>query len=397
MQKNSFLKIKLFIVVVFLIGFLGSPLAQDQPLGHRIVIEGNEYFLHVVEQGQGFYSIGRKYNVSQKEILEANPDIGDELKAGQVIRIPVIEGRNTSLNEINKTGDFILHTVEKGQTIWFISRKYGVDVEEIFKYNPGADQQLIVGSIIKVPVKKTQKNQILSRDDQAFRLHTVQPGNTLFSLSRRYNVSVNRIVEYNPALRHGVLKIGSKVRIPEPAQKGKPSFTDDSSDEKGLIEGEEFIYHEIKPGQTLYSIGKRYQTEVSEIKKLNPEIATNELKPGYMLRIPRADKPGRSFAQQQPQEDLFEIHRVKRRETLFSISRRFNVDMETIRKVNPGVDFSNLRKGIELKIPRDEWFVKNYPVTEEEEDERGSISVERAEQAVYEPADSMCLNKEGLG
>lgn len=397
MQKNSFQNIRLFLVFVFVFGFMASLSAQDEPLGNRIVIEGDEFFLHVVEQGQGFYSIGRKYNVSQNEILEANPDIGDELKAGQLIRIPVIEGRNTNANEINKTGDFILHTVEKGQTVWFISRKYGVDVDEIFKYNPGADQKLIVGSIIKVPAKKQPEEQDRGWNDQDFRLHTVQPGNTLYSLSKRYSVSVDEIVEYNPALKDGVLKIGSVVRIPESSQKVRTSFSVDSDDERGLIEGDEFIYHEIKPGQTLYSIAKRYQTEVREIKKVNPEITTNELEPGYMLRIPRTEKQGQTASLQQPQEDLFEIHRVKRRETLYSISRRFNVDMETIRKVNPGVDFSNLHKGIELKIPRDEWFVKHYPVTHGKDAKRERPSYERALQAVYEPADSMCINKEGLG
>ncbi|PWD99979.1 PBP1 and LysM peptidoglycan-binding domain-containing protein [Marinilabilia rubra] len=397
MHKNSFQKIRLFLIGVLAFGFVAVSLAQDEPLGRRIVIDGDEYFLHVVEPGQGFYGIGRKYNVTQKEILEANPDIGEELKSGQVIRIPVIEGRNTSFEEINKTGNFILHTVEKGQTIWYISRKYGVDVENIIKNNPGSDEKLIVGSIIKVPVKKPRIETDFPGTDKDFMLYTVKPGNTLYSLSRRFNVSVGEIVKYNPALRNGVLKIGSVVRIPQEEEMARASLSEPTSDKMGMIQGEEFIYHEIKPGQTLYSIGKRYQTEVSEIRKLNPEISISELKPGYMLRIPKVDNRKQTAKQQRTREDLFQTHRVKRRETLFSISRRYNVDMETIRKVNQGIDFSDLRKGIELKIPKDEWFVENYPGSPDEKDLKDKTAFERTEQAAYETADSMCLNKSGLG
>ncbi|MFW6327681.1 MAG: LysM peptidoglycan-binding domain-containing protein, partial [Bacteroidota bacterium] len=91
MIKTQIQKTGFFIFLVLSVIFNVS--AQDEDsAGRRIVIDGKEYFLHVVEKGQGFYSIARQYNVSQQEILDANPDIDGELQKDQVIQIPVIKG-----------------------------------------------------------------------------------------------------------------------------------------------------------------------------------------------------------------------------------------------------------------------------------------------------------------
>ncbi len=396
MIRNLLVKSAYLLIIFTGMSFLSPVHAQDSNPGRRIVIEGKEYFIHVVEQGQGFYTIARQYNVSQQEIVDANPRIGDGLKSGQVIRIPVIKGRNTSRNEIEKSGDYILHTVEKGQTAWYISRKYDVSLEDIYDHNPGTKQQLIVGSIIKVPVTKSESPEI-ETDNGTFRSHKVQPGDSLYSLSRRFNVTVDDIVDNNPALKTGVLTVGSIIRIPVSKEKMAQAMASDSS-QPSSIQGEQYIYHEIEAGQTLYSISRQYQVDVKEVQNVNPDIDPNELPQGYMLRIPRSKKKENVNQQKADKTDLFDIHRVRRKETLFSISRRYNVDMETIRKVNPDVDFSNLRRGSELKIPNDQWFVQQYPgrSTQGDKEEPSEIRDSRRI-STHEMSDSLCINYEGIG
>jgi LysM repeat protein/ABC-type branched-subunit amino acid transport system substrate-binding protein len=394
MIKDLFQKKQFLFIVVLTFCVLSFLHSQDKDVGRRIMIEGKEYFLHVVEQSEGFYSIARQYNVSQQEIFDANPEMSDGLKKGQVIRIPVIKGRNTNAYEINRSGDFILHSVEKGQTTWYISRKYNVDIEEIYRHNPGSDQKLTAGSILKVPVsdRKTDADEGVRR----FYNYTVKSGDTLYSISKRYDVSVDDIVKYNPALQTGVLSVGSVVRIPRFVPETEQSGSGVTS-ESGIIEGKDFIYHEIESGQTLYSISRRYQMDVDRIKSFNPDVNPNDLREGYMLRIPRKIEK-QAVDQQKPDDrNFFETHGVRRKETLFSISRRYNVDMETIRKVNPGIDFSNLRKGSELKIPQDQWFVQNYPGLQAEDKAQEPMLADSLRIKTFEPSDSLCVNYEGIG
>ena len=398
MLNNHFRKSRVLIFFIWLMSCVWSDTpAQNNLAGeaHRIVIDGKEYFLHVVKAGEGFYSIARQYNVTQQEILGANPNIGEGLKKDQVIRIPVIEGRNDNPEVIERTGNFILHTVEKGQTAWYISRKYDVEVEDIYRYNRGAEEQLIVGSIIRVPVKDETHQDAGTSVEENFIYHEVKPGNTLYSIARSFNVTVDEILNNNPALRSGNLLPGTSVRIPrESSSLASVSGTETTS---GVIQGETFLYHEIKPGQTLYSISRQYQVDLSVLQDANPDVNTDDLKPGYMLRIPRQQTGMAGVEHQEGRDqDLFEMHRVRRKETLFSISRQYNVDMETIRKVNPNVDFSNLKKGSELKIPMDQWFVQNLSGISEKEEEietlPDSLRIER-----IIPTEDLCENKEGIG
>ncbi len=374
--------------------------AQNEPqnqVGSKILIEGKEYFLHVVKQGQGFYSLARQYNVSQKEILQANPELGAGLKSGQVIKIPVIAGRNSSLRDLAQTGNFILHTVEPGQTVFFISRKYDVPIEAIYENNPGSKNKLVTGSIIKVPVSEPEgshEGQLQSNDD-SFILHEVKPGETLYALSKQYHLSVEQIIGYNPALKNGILSRGSLVRLPKITVDTPPQEVASTS---GYIEGEEYLYHEIKPGQTLYSIGRIYQVDIQDLKAANGNIDIDKLKPGYLLRVPKQKKEIPVVQQQIPEADLFVEHKVKRKETLFAISRKYNVDIETLKKVNPETDFSGLRKGETLRIPKDAWFSQRItaPIVAKKE----VISSEPENPAILAPnisPDSLCINYERLG
>jgi LysM repeat protein len=400
MLNNRFRKNRVLVILIWLFSTVYTvvPAQTNQARSERkIVIEGKEYYLHVVQAGEGLYALARQYNVSQQEIVEANPELERGLKRDQVLKIPVIQGRNESREEIERSGNFILHTVEKGQTAWFISRKYDVDVKDIFEHNVGAEEQLTVGSIIRVPAKDKDPDTEDPQDEGNFIFHKVQPGNTLYSLARKFNVTVDNIIENNPALKNGTLLPGTMVRIPRTPDSEKQKESLQETTDQELIQSDAFIFHEIKPGQTLYSISRRYQVDLSEVQDANPDVDTDDLIPGYMLRIPR-EKEGKLTAESQPQsdKDLFDRHKVRRKETLFSISRQYNVDMETIRKVNPGVDFSNLRKGAELKIPMDQWFVQNLSGIQDEMEEAETLH-DSLKIKPFIPTDRLCENREGIG
>ncbi|MDR2928555.1 MAG: LysM peptidoglycan-binding domain-containing protein [Cytophagaceae bacterium] len=320
----------------------------------KIVLNGREYYLHVVGQGEGLYRISVNYGVSQQEILEANDDISENLKVSQIVRIPVISGRNSNSGEMGKSRSYIYHTVEKGQTTFFVSRKYNVSPEVIYENNPGSKERLAEGAVLKIPVKESEKETVKNVSGDDFVYHTIQPKETLYSLAREYNTTMEKIIDANQTLQNGILSIGSTVRIPT-AFIGKEPAHPIPSNTQQFIKSDDYLYHTILQGQTLYSIARQYQVQVQDLTAANEGITQESLKVGYMLRVPRPvfdeDK-----IKQIDESDLFIYHKVKRKETLYGISRTYHVDEDVINEVNPQVDFRNLENGTRLKIPTDAWF-----------------------------------------
>ncbi len=348
------MKIKqLLFSLTLLISLIGLSTLQAQnntgKAGDKVIIDGKTYYLHQVDKSEGLYRISLKYGITQREILDANPSITTELTEGQILKIPVISGRNSSTEEI-KNEQFIYHTVEKGQTAFFISQKYNVPLETIYKYNVGSKEQLVQGSVIKMPKNQvTQKSVTPTAANDNYIYHTVKPKETIFGLARMYSVEVDDIVDNNPALASGSLEKGSVVRIPQ-----KKNKTNGARSVANLEDGR-YIYHRIEVGQTLYSISKQYGIEVSALKAANSNINGDGLVVGNLLLIPKTSQAGGTN-----QANLFINHTVKKGETLFAISREYNVDIDVITKVNPTTNLSNLKKGEVIQIPNSLWFAKNY-------------------------------------
>ncbi|MGM0572258.1 MAG: LysM peptidoglycan-binding domain-containing protein [Bacteroidota bacterium] len=180
-------------------------------------IDGEEYYLHAVLQGQTLYSIARAYGVEQEVIIEENPEIRDGLRYDQIIRIPVEESDVTREEEDPgvKTGmvppdfdnEFIEHEVKPQETLYGLSRQYGTAIEEILFYNPQAREGLKVAQVLKIPVQPDHGGE---RD---YRLYTVSPGETKFAISREFDLTVEALDEMNPGIEEG-LRAGQQIRVP---------------------------------------------------------------------------------------------------------------------------------------------------------------------------------------
>jgi len=117
---------------------------------------------------------------------------------------------------------YYLHTVEKGQTLFAIAKCYDLSLNDIVIENPEAINGIKPGQILKVPFKKIKKiDAVPIPAGTNFILHTVEAGQTLYSISRQYNTTVGKIIELNPELKEG-LKGGQTIKIPVLKQKAEP-------------------------------------------------------------------------------------------------------------------------------------------------------------------------------
>ncbi len=224
---------KLFISICLLILLLlnvHSGYSQNE-----IEISGVRYLLHSVKKGETIYSLCQKYKVAQEELIEANFGLTTELKTGDTLRIPVKnevaaqKPEPQSVNTVATEPEYYYHKVTKKQTIFSISKYYGISVNELIRYNPEISKGLNEGHVLKVlvltgspanssgqPAKGTE-NVKTSSDTQSrvgFRFHTVVAGETLYSLEQKYAVSREELIRLNPALHNG-LQTGTRLRIPE--------------------------------------------------------------------------------------------------------------------------------------------------------------------------------------
>jgi LysM repeat protein len=201
---KGILAIVLFCAIAFVLQAQVSVEKSDK----QIIILGKKYYIHEVRKGQTPYSISRAYQVSETELVAENPEIMHGLRAGTEIKIPVKDGSSPQIS--NTSNDFIYHKVEKKQTLYFLSNKYNISEAELLKYNPELVHGTKTGQVLKIPRPGT----VVPDENSGYRLHTVQPGETVFSLSQKYGIEINDLRIENPELKNQGPRIGQVLRIP---------------------------------------------------------------------------------------------------------------------------------------------------------------------------------------
>ena len=197
------------------------------------------------------------------------------------------EGVSKDIREINGER-FYFHTVEKGNTLYSISKLYNVDLKEIIKYNPEAKEGLRIDQVLKVPFKKAKLGRVEKNDlrvDGSFLIHRVVKGETLYGISKRYNIAQENILKYNPFLAKGI-KPGMELKIETLVSKPKDDQEESLESLNRPAKVDSFINHVVEPKETWYGIANKYQVSIDSLMAFNPKFAAG-IKIGDVLRIPR--------------------------------------------------------------------------------------------------------------
>lgn len=205
---------------LFLI-FFAAPLFSQDPVvvkksENKVVLEGKIYYVHVVKKGETLYSIGRAYGVTEKQIIIENPGSSIDLIIGQVLKIPADPVPYKRVDTGKAIGGDRTHVIKAGETVYSISRKYNCTVEEILQLNPDLEiNDLPPGQLISLPPSENKESD-LRFDEEGFIFHNVKRGETLYSLSKYYGVSISEIRSVNTELGWGGPRSGDVLRIPKP-------------------------------------------------------------------------------------------------------------------------------------------------------------------------------------
>lgn len=191
--------------------------------------DGAKYYVHMVQAGNTLYGLTKLYGVSAEEIIAANPELSAGVKDGQRLLIPAVTTATvktpTPTPAVDKNAK--KHIVEKSETLYGISRKYNVTMEEMVKSNPGTENGISVGQELIIPDKGTvsevqkpkteNKTAVNTENKVTFYdttiVHTVLSHETIYSISKRFMVSVEEIQQVN-GLKNTRIKSGDVIKIP---------------------------------------------------------------------------------------------------------------------------------------------------------------------------------------
>lgn len=253
--------------------------------------------VYVVQKGDSLWSIARKFNISVEELKAANNLTSNLLSIGEVLKIPQKE-------EPPVTGEYVVYTVKAGDSLYAIAKKYNTTVDKLLKYNNLGTSNLQIGQQILIPSKAAIPPVEQPAGD--YLIYRVQSGDNLYAIARKYNTTADELMRINN-LSSSLLSIGQELRIPV------------SGSTEPVEPSPNYVDYIVKSGDSLYSIAKKYNTTVDEIKAAN-NLTSNSLSIGQQLRIPVSSTPV--------------TYVVKSGDNLYAIARQFNTTVDDIKKKN---------------------------------------------------------------
>ena len=212
--------------------------------------------IYIVKRGDTLYSIARDNNISVAELKKINNITNNTIYVGQELYL-----KNKIVEEEPSENDDI-YVVKKGDTLYSISKKLNISINTLKALNKLNTNEIYVGQQL-----------ILSNDKntEEYDVYTVKKGDSLWSISQKYNISVKELIELNN-LNNLTLQINQKLKVPKTI----------------IIEPEENdteIYI-VEKNDTLWSISRKFNISVNELKELN-NLTNNLLSIGQELKIKR--------------------------------------------------------------------------------------------------------------
>jgi LysM repeat protein len=214
--------LKAFFIIIALLILNTSSYSQVvvERSKEKIVISGIPYYIHQVRKGETAYSISKAYGVSVEDLTKENPPALYGVNEGQTLRIPadkVTDLEKTDIVAEKKQHDdnkFIYHNLLPGETVYHLSKSYGVSENEIVQSNPGIDiNKLSVGTEIAIPRRQFMtERQKFDVQEKKFIYHKVQKGESLSSIAGKYDLTVRELRKVNRDLRFP--QVDDYVRIP---------------------------------------------------------------------------------------------------------------------------------------------------------------------------------------
>ena len=365
---------KSFLTIIFLLTFLFLSQSSFSAIDSLRVetIKGKKFIVHKVDPKETLYALSKRYQVSVEAIRENNEAEKDGYaidQIGRILYIPLkMDVQNSQAKEPSKR-----HKVKSGETLYSLSKKYNVSVDQLKEWNDLTSNQLALGQELIVG-KKATKQPKESKTSIKDLVHTVDVGETIYGISRKYDVPQESIKTWNN-LSSNEISVGQKLVIRRKVKEDKESNKDNiaATKDKPVQSASVKKFHVAKAGETYADVADQYNLLLSDVENWN--VFEEPFAGGEVIKIvaPEAntaqtrdnieEKEGNSKI------DDEKIHTVTSGETLYSISSQYDIAIEDLRKWN-NLDNYQLSLGQKLYIKNPDAFVVDEAVEDEVDKEK---------------------------
>lgn len=242
--------------------------------------------------------------------------------------------------------EYETHRVQKNQSLSQIATLYGVSQAAIKKRNPEIENELSAGTLLIIP---TQSKSIDAQNPPKFKKHKVRRKETLISISKKYNVSIDAIKRYNKQLYARQIKKGERLQIPmhlKIVDSGVVPYNDSKVSGAITLDTSSLSKHIVKAKETRYGIARMYGITVSELEQMNPELGEG-LSQNAIINV-----PSKAILKTAIAEKGYRFYEVQPKEGFYRLKVKINLTKEQIVALNPYAK-DGLQEGMILKIPSD--------------------------------------------
>ena len=254
---------------------------------------------YTVQRGDSLWSIAKRFNVGVNEIKAANNLASNLISIGQKLVIPGV----APSDQTN-----VKYVVQKGDSLWSIANANNTTVDEIANLNDLSTNTIYTGQILQIP--NTGTSGVTTPDTNS--VYVVEKGDTLYSISLKYNTTPSAIMNKNN-LTNGTLSIGQTLIIPGDIE----STGEDTNNSYTNT-------YVVQRGDSLYSISSAYGVSVNELKNAN-NLTSDLLTIGQVLTIPTSSTDTNNTSN---------LYVVQKGDSLWSIANKYGVSINSIRMIN---------------------------------------------------------------
>lgn len=246
-------------------------------LSFSVFSHAQKFKTHTVKQGETIESIAKKYQVSVSDIYALNPDAKRKLNPDAVLIIPSTPSVPSATPEVTKELiGYEDHTVKRKETLYSLSKEYNVEIEDIKKHNKRLyAENLKKGDQIRIPRYKMVTSKVTPSNN--VKTYTVQPKEGKWRVAYKFGITVAELEALNPGINE-VLQPGDVVNVPS------------SSDEK--VVDDNFSYYTVQKSEGFYRLKVKLGLSQEQLEKLNPELKVDGLKEGMVLKVPQSTSVG---------------------------------------------------------------------------------------------------------
>lgn len=278
-----------------------------------VEIYGVKYYVYVAKKGDSLFGIARTNNWDNSELQRINPSAVSPLKKGVKLYYPVnnedVYNSPSNLDSAPKTE--LIHVVKRGETVYSISKLYNIPVEQIYTLNPKSKNGIKADESLVLSYSIAETESVDEEKESQF--YTVKKGDTMYAVSRENGITIAALMKANPGISEDNFQAGSTIKVPS---RGTGLDVVTKSVEEKKIES--FDLHEVKGNQTWTEIAEGNGVDVQLLKEANPGV--DKLKKKQILAIPQvetytvvknvAEVDAREFSVEGRQEIYDEVHKV---------------------------------------------------------------------------------------